>query len=294
MADTVKVRLLATHDELRRCEDIQRRTWNMRDLEIVPMHTLIAFAMHGGMVLGAEVSGELVGFLFGYPGLLDAGSDRAAALGSRVFHASQMLGVLPDYQNLGIGLALKQEQRRLVLADGVRLATWTFDPLLSRNAYFNLVRLGAIARHYIRNLYDELPGINAGLPTDRLEVEWWLASAHVEERLAGAPIPAAGVGPAANTTARRPDGSRAPVDWLGLPGTGRFRVEIPGDIDAIKAADMGLARAWRLHIREALEAAFAAGFGIVGCVTEPEEGQRRSFYILADDINLSEMARGSA
>lgn len=283
MAEVV-IRLLTTHDELRACEDIQRAAWNMIERDIVPMHLLVAVNLHGGLVLGAEVDGALAGFLFGYPGWLEPDDPRRVESGEAFFHASQMMGVLPAYQNHGLGYLMKQKQRELVLAQGMRLAMWTFDPLQSRNAYFNLVRLGAVTRRYIRNLYDELPGVNAGMPTDRLEMEWWLGSERAARQLGEGKQPPQRwqVDPqdVVCGSERRGDGLRAPAEGFSVPDAARFCVEIPGDIDRIKAADMGLARAWRFHTREVFEAAFAAGYMVTGFVSEVEEGERRGWYVL--------------
>jgi predicted GNAT superfamily acetyltransferase len=104
-----------------------------------------------------------------------------------------MTAVLPDYQNRGVGRRLKLFQRQDALSRGIRLVEWTFDPLELKNAHFNLVRLGAIARRYIPNCYGltESP-LHAGLPTDRLVAEWWLDSPRVQGILADNPLPARG------------------------------------------------------------------------------------------------------
>ncbi len=293
MPPDIHIEPLTTHDDLRTCEDIQRETWRMPETDIVPMHMLVAIRMHGGIILGARDGDRLVGFLFGYVGMLEPGDERIHWLGSPFFHASQMLGVLPEYQNQGIGYALKVRQREVALAQGIDLMTWTFDPLLSRNARFNLSRLGAVARHYLRNLYDELPGINAGLPTDRLEVEWWLRGKRAEKSLTPAAWREAGA-PVANPTGETKGGFRAPPDSFRLPDAAHFLVEIPGDFDALKAADMPLARGWRMHVRAALEEAFAGGCAIVHFATAVEGGARRSYYVLERDSDMNQITGGKA
>jgi predicted GNAT superfamily acetyltransferase len=298
MPPDIRIEPLATHDDLRACEGIQRETWAMPETDIVPMHMLAAIRMHGGIILGARGGDRLVGFLFGYVGMLEPGDARIRWLGSPFFHASQMLGVLPAYQNRGIGHALKVRQREIALAQGLNLMMWTFDPLLSRNARFNLSRLGVVVRRYLRNLYDELPGINAGLPTDRLEVEWWLRSGRAEACVEGAEKPLtpaewreAGA-PVANPTAEAKGGFRAPPGSFRLPGAARFLVEIPGDFDAIKAADMPLARGWRMHVRAALEEAFAQGCAITRFATVVEGGARRSYYVVEREPDMVDITGG--
>src|SRR5436190_14381939 len=105
----------------------------------------------------------MVGFVFGFLGFE----------GKKLQHASRMLAVLPDARNAGIGRKLKEAQRRAVLRQGVPLMTWTFDPLQSRNAHFNIAILGGTARDYLVDLYGPSTSVfNRGLPTDRLRVRW--------------------------------------------------------------------------------------------------------------------------
>jgi predicted GNAT superfamily acetyltransferase len=102
---------------------------------------------------------------------------------------SHRVGVLPEYQGCGVGRSLKLAQRATALAQGVQKIEWTFDPLQSRNAAFNLVHLGGIARTYLRNLYGASASpLHGALPTDRLLIEWELDRARVASALAGRPI----------------------------------------------------------------------------------------------------------
>jgi predicted GNAT superfamily acetyltransferase len=288
----IDIRPLATHDDLRAAEEVQRHTWGMPDLEIVPMHMLVAFILHGGVSMGAWDGDRQVGFVVGYPGFFEDPDDpRCVDLGSRHFHASQMMGVLPAYQNRGIGYALKLAQRQAVLAQDFRLVLWTFDPLLSRNAYFNISGLGCVVRRYIWNLYDEMTGINAGMPSDRFEVEWWLDNDRVEDAVAGkaktrTPTQWRDAGlPVANPTTAQSK-FRAPPDESRFLGEPRLLVEIPGDIDAIKAADMGLAKAWRFHMRALMDDAFELGYAVTGFATEGQGADRRSYYVVEKEFKI--------
>lgn len=288
MNDSIIIRPLKTHDEFHTCEDVQRAAWHMgQHGEEVPAHMLQAVQWHGGAVLGAFTpAGEMIGFVFGF---LGTGTDEQAAQmgGSPYVHCSHMMGIVPAWQGRSVGYRLKLAQREHVLAQGLRLIVWTFDPLQSRNARLNIEKLGGICRRYIRNAYGELDeAINAGLPTDRFELEWWVDSPRVRARL------------------EQPPRSRALDDWLeagaqlvnpstvrtdGLRGPGRvipafeadpILIEIPGDVNALKQADMELARAWRFHIRELCEQAFGAGYVVSRFVTEGRGPSRRSFYVL--------------
>ena len=102
-----------------------------------------------------------------------------------------MLGVLPEYRDAGVGRMLKLEQREDALARGIELIEWTFDPLEIKNAYFNMERLGAIVRRYVRNQYGTTTShLHGGLPTDRCIAEWWIASRRVKAILDGQPADA--------------------------------------------------------------------------------------------------------
>jgi predicted GNAT superfamily acetyltransferase len=170
------IRPLTTHDELLAVEQLQRDAWGVPDIDVVPLHMLITPPRHGGLLLGAFDGDRLAGFVFGFLGLTPDG---------RLKHCSHMAGVHPDYRDHGVGYSLKLAQRDHVLAQGLDLVTWTFDPLETRNAWLNFHKLGVICNTYIRNLYGAMrAAINAGPPSDRFEVEWWIRSERVVERLA--------------------------------------------------------------------------------------------------------------
>ena len=113
-----------------------------------------------------------MGFSLSFPGVRN----------KKPFFHSHMTGVLSTHSNRGIGRSLKLFQRRDALARNVDRIEWTFDPLLVKNAYFNLVRLGAVVRRFLPNLYGGTTSpLHSGLPTDRLVAEWWLNSARVRQ-----------------------------------------------------------------------------------------------------------------
>ena len=273
---TFTIRPVETIAEYRACEEIQRRAWQMPDdLEVVPTHHLIAVAKTGGLLLGAFDGERLVGFVYGFPGLTGQG---------KLKHYSHMMGVLPQYRRRGIGQQLKAAQRQAVLAQGIDLVTWTYDPLQSRNAHLNVARLGAVCRTYYRDLYGPLTDdLNDGLPTDRFEVEWWIASERVARRLAGEPQPAKPEPMVrANLTERTAAGWRAPGELTQeAGGGGTVQVEVPVDYQAIKTADPALAMAWRLASRQIFETYFARGYAAVAFYTWQAGDERRCAYVLA-------------
>jgi predicted GNAT superfamily acetyltransferase len=97
-----------------------------------------------------------------------------------------MLAVLPEYRNCGVGKMLKMAQREDALARGIHLIEWTFDPMEVKNAYFNIEKLGAVARRYTPDLYGSSTSpLHGAHPTDRLHAEWWLQSERVQRAIAG-------------------------------------------------------------------------------------------------------------
>lgn len=220
------IRPLDTHAEFRAAEQFQLDVWGFDPREITPLTELVVAQKHGGLVLGAFDGDRLVGFLFGWIG----------RRGGRTYHYSRMTGVVPELRDRGLGLQLKLWQRRWALEQGYDLICWTFDPLQSRNAHFNLRKLGVVCREYLVNFYGENRSrFNRGLETDRLLVEWWIASPRVLRCVGGQP-----------------------------PAADGLRVEIPRDIDAIKERDLGAARGWRSRVREAVVAALADGRIVAG------------------------------
>jgi predicted GNAT superfamily acetyltransferase len=192
-------------------------------------------------------------------------------------HASHMAAVLPTRRDARIGERLKWAQREHALAQGLERMTWTFDPLISRNARLNLRKLGAVCSTYLPNLYGPEPEDPAGeLPSDRFQVDWWLTSPRVVERQAGrAPQPSAAELRSAAALAN-PD----PLAPAELPAGAsqdeaqplRLLIQIPADIEALKAADMPKARAWRYQVRALALAAFAAGFVVTDYAFDGDVG----------------------
>ena len=268
---TIEIHPLATAEDYRAAEQLQRDVWGAEDIEILSHDLLITVCKNGGVVLGAfdmEAGRRLAGFVFGFHGL-DAGG--------RLKLCSHVAGVAREYQNLNIGYRLKLAQREQVLGQGVELITWTFDPLESRNARFNFHKLGATCDTYLRNLYGEMRDtLNAGLPSDRFQVDWRIASPRVEAALRDSrPNRVPSVLQAIDARLLNPGGPAGVVAALAGP---RLLIEIPADFQALKARDAGLSRAWRQHTRELFEAAFAAGYVADDLLVEGG----RSYYLLEE------------
>lgn len=255
-SNPIELRVCKTWDECVQCEEVQKQVWAMPDFrDVVPASFLVTAAKNGGILIGAFQAGRMVGFAFGFLGSEGSGGAR------RYKHTSHMLGVLPHMRAGGLGAQMKWLQRRVALEQGLDLMTWTYDPLQAVNALLNLNRLGAIARRYIRNAYGEMTdALNAGIASDRFEVEWLLMDERVNARAAGQTLPE-----------RYSDATDAyEIQWNadGLariaaehPLRGEYvRVEIPADINSVKARDLALAVEWREYTRGTFERAFKQGY----------------------------------
>ncbi len=272
-------------EELDSCVRLQQLTWGYPDIQVVPRNMFVLAQTLGGHVLGAwDEQRQLAGFAMaiaahappalGYPaGTRREGADDGPAEPPSPYLHSHMLAVRPEYQNLGLGSALKQAQRQDALRRGIRVMRWTFDPRIARNAYFNLHRLGAVARHYLPDFYGSLASsLQGGLPTDRLLAEWvlteepestsarlWDRAQPIVERI---PLPA----PPLTGNARRGSFAFAP-DAQDAPGT----TPAPGG----EAAE---ARRHQQELGARLQSAFARGLQAVDFVPGAQGGGE---YLLA-------------
>lgn len=191
------------------------------DRATMPANILRALEHAGNYVVGLYDGEKMIGAsaaFFGPPA-------------ERTMH-SHITGILPGYQGRGLGRQLKVHQREWALERGIGRITWTFDPLIRRNAHFNLAVLGAGATEYLVNQYGEMPDdVNRGDESDRLLVSWAVAEPP-------APTPA-------------DDAVRAVV-------------EIPDDIEALRRSDPKAAAEWRLRVRNELRGHLASGLRIGG------------------------------
>lgn len=285
MSERLTIRPLESMDEMIQVEELQLLVWPGSERDVVPGHILITLAHNGATLLGAFEADKLVGFVLGFPGLDSQTPERVAV--ARLKHCSHMLGVDPDYQGRGIGMALKLAQRLEVEAQGIRLITWTFDPLQSRNAHLNIRRLGGLARTYLRDAYGEMrDDLNEGVASDRFLIEWWISSPRVVARVERTRPPldlanflAAGA-KKINPASLRHDDLVEPAESLQSMDGNLLLVEIPSKFDQIKRKDLGLASAWRSQTREIFEAAFAEGYMATDFVHLGEEKFPRSYYLL--------------
>jgi predicted GNAT superfamily acetyltransferase len=237
----VRVQSLTTPTEQHVAAAVLQQVWGHADGVPLPPEMLRAFAFTGNYVGAAFDGDQIVG----------------VACAFRTNHGSlhsHIAGVLPSHQGHAIGYLLKLHQRAWALANGITSIVWTFDPLIRRNAYFNLVKLGADAVRYLADFYGVMTDqINAGDVSDRLLVEWDLSQ----------PVPGAYLPTGANAvTVLRPGSGGEPVL---RPGSDGVRlIKVPEDIDAVRRVDPALATRWRSALRRAMTEAFDSGLVIVG------------------------------
>ena len=227
------------------CLDIQRKVWEFSDLDLLPLRSLVVSGRIGGQVFGAiDVGDNLLGFLTAVPGYREG----------KVYLHSQMMGVLPQYRNLGIGRSLKLAQRQDALSRGIPTVEWTFDPLEIRNANFNVKSLGVICRRYYVNTYGVTSSpLHGNFPTDRLLAEWHLSSPRVAARISERSFP------------------RAVSHEV-------VRLELPMNIQELKTADPALAASIQMELRHRFLEHFGRGFSTTGF--ELDESRKIAYYLL--------------
>lgn len=291
LADGTVLRPFAGREEIEACVALQRAVWGDGFSDLTSPALLRIVPELGGVAAGAfSPTGAMDAFVFGVTGL--APEDR-----SRPLHWSHMLAVRPQARGRDLGYRLKLYQRRALLALGIGTVRWTFDPLVSKNAYLNLGRLGARPRAYVRDYYGrgEDSALSAGIGTDRFVVEWALADPQVQAVIDGGGetlrLGEATHAPAVNTRpgGERPEPLAPPFPLPSVEPDGPrpvatpLRVEIPDDVQAVRHERPEAAAAWRASTRYAFEELLARGYRVSGFLRLPDPataGARRSFYLL--------------
>lgn len=251
----VDVRELDDVEALSSAEELFRTIWGSADRNLVGVAILRALSHSGNYVVGAYDGSQLVGALVGFLGRHD---------GEQQLH-SHILGVNPSIRDRSVGFALKEHQRAWSLARGITTVAWTFDPLVRRNAYFNLTKLGAAITRYYTNFYGELnDDINVHEESDRVLIEWKLDS---ESAIA-----------ASTRSLTEPDAAKLKVEGaaevLMVAADGGpqrndvsapiLLVSVPEDIVALRRNNSGLATRWRHEVRTVLGSALNDGYTTVG------------------------------
>lgn len=250
----VVIRCLTAHAELVAVEQLFAGIWRRDTSPPVSVELVRALAKAGNYVSGAFDGEDLVGGCVGF----------FAAPAEGAMH-SHIAGVSSSTRNRHVGYAMKLHQRAWALEHGVSVISWTFDPLVSRNAHFNITKLAAEPVEYLPNFYGAMTdAINGGDDSDRVLVRWMLDRPEVTAVLAGrrTPVDAAVERSRGAVVAlgSSPDG--APV--LGALDAPRSLVAVPSDIEGMRLAQPGLARQWRVAVRQALHSQLADGARVTG------------------------------
>lgn len=234
----VELRPLRTLEDCDAIIGVTVATWG--DHQTVPREVLRALAESGNVPFGAFVGETLVGVVLGWAGVEpDAG-----------LHVhSHQLATLPDRRHAGVGYALKLAQRAQALDQGISVARWTFDPLVARNAYFNLHKLGAIADRFERNFYGEMTDeLNRGDRSDRLVIRWDLAPD---------PGPNRAVSKRGLIVVQR--GEDGGPKTSGVADGDVAILEVPAEYASLRASKPKVASAWRDAVADAAEACLDSG-----------------------------------
>lgn len=259
MARPFLIRDVTRPADMHALEDVQIAAWGYPEREVVPASLFRISSATGGVVLGAYPEGSDVpfGLAYGFP----------AIQGGQLWHHSHLLAVAPDWRGSGAAVALKLAQRDRAVQQGHTRMTWTFDPLIARNARLNLGKLGARAVSYHPGWYDFGP--DSPVPADRLMIEWDLTKPS-EER--PAPLPE-GV----TVLSAQGEGPGTPILDSTAP---RLLAEVP--INAERLPN-GLRLQWRLALRAALGGPLAQGYAVTGLAREGE----RAWYVMEKPVGRS-------
>lgn len=226
-------------------EHLVNETWAIPGATETNLGWLRAITTSGGYVSAATRDGEVIGSCVGF-----FGPPAAAVLHSHLAAVSHRL------RSGGVGLALKMHQRAWALTQGVPVVQWTYDPLSRRNLLFNLVRLGARPTAYLDNHYGVLGDqMNGDLPTDRVLVQWDLASAHPGEA-------------ASDGVVVLSEGADGMPQRLAEVAPGRLVIGTPSDVIGLRRERPSAALAWRAALAETLGAAVHGGGSVVGATTD--------------------------
>ena len=243
----LQIRECVSVEDFNQCIELERAVWKDDDIDIMPIRLYMISKACNAPTIGAfDQEGRLVGFVH----------TMLALMGKNVVYHSHMAAVVEEMRHKDIGYRLKLAQRAKAVEAGIPLIIWTFDPLQSRNAHFNINKLGVIIRRYEVNYYGE--GVStvfdSGVPSDRIIAEWWVSSPHVESVLAG----------------NRPDISEEAC-----------AIVLPDDINSVRARSLEEHIEWRHRVREDFQRELLKGHVVRGFARDRESA--KSLYLFGPD-----------
>lgn len=269
----LRIEMADAPDSMAAARGIFDTVWPGEGTQVTP--NLLRALVHAGAYCSVVIDDEderVVAAALGFPA-------RDASLPGGVYLHSHMAAVVDGMRDRGIGAAVKQHQRQWALEQGIPVVSWTFDPLVRRNAHFNVNRLGVEVREYHPDFYGVMTdAINAGDRTDRL-VAWWDVESHRAEAAARgeAVIPDHAALVASSRDLIRLEGAFPRVAELPTSGE-TVLVSLPDDVVSLRQSNPDLGLQWRLAVRAALTAAFQAGLHVSAVTSEgayvlsPREG----------------------
>ncbi|MBK9122387.1 MAG: GNAT family N-acetyltransferase [Chloroflexi bacterium] len=262
MNDQIVYRILTENADLEQASHLEAVIWGWDVQFASPTNVMRVSALKGGLVLCAYDRGAMIGMSWAFPAFTD---------GQWVLW-SHVAGVLPNYRGQGIGAGIKWAQRKWALEHGYREIRWTFDPMQAGNANFNLRVLGVSINKYLVNMYGTYDdALNPGLPTDRFEARWELASERVGQAEQGR-LPVVDTLP--DTMLVRAEGDGIVTRMTSSQPSAC--VEIPASFSTLGRENRGLAERWQAALRTQLTDAFERGFVIENFVRR----DGRCWYVL--------------
>lgn len=264
----IEIRDMSTLEDYLECVQLQKEVWGFDDpYDVVPVPMLMIGKRNDGIVMGAYDGSRMIGFVYALPGTFE---------GRRV-QWSHMLAVLPEYQNSDIGYRLKMEQYRVSQEKEYEVIEWTYDPLESRNAHFNLKKLGCTAHEYEVNIYGITSSpLHGGMPTDRLIAHWQIPP--LQKKL---PEWTAPPDDSALVTETKRVDDLLFVEGIRLnAGNDLLFMEIPENMQALKQKSRETALLWRLKTRELFLHYFERGYEAYSFLHWTLTQPSRSFYVL--------------
>jgi len=270
--------------------DLERKIWGNDYRDTVPYHITIPLLEMGGVVLGVyEVgSGKVVGVLVMFP----------AYTNGEVHYHSHILGFLKEYRGKGLGTEVKKVQREVSLKRGIRLITWTYDPLLLSNAWLNVVKMGVVSSQYRINYYGMGSfEYNKGVETDRLMVRWYLTSERVTSRIEGKGLwrpldyylHDAKAEVVLEGSIKHEEGFLRPNKPSLTAKAPVLLVRIPKEFERMIQENLNLAREWRLATRLVLNHYMKRGYLLVDVT---RDSRRTRYYYVLWRVNEKKVLRG--
>ena len=221
----VLIKQIQETTEFHLARNIFDQTWAMNSGTEITPNLLQAMVHSGSYLSGAFIDNKIVGAAFAFPATNDG-----------LHLHSHMTAVLLEFRDKGVGYALKIDQWTWAKSKNYSQLSWTFDPLVRRNAKLNIAKLGVDISTYFPNFYGDMPdALNAGDESDRLMVSW-----------------------------RTDIGAPKARELITKPETGDILIEIPEDIVAIRSKNQSESMKWRRQVREQFMAAFEKNGKVVG------------------------------